>query len=365
MKKLFVIFAAVALVWAFAAPASAVDWNFYGSARMATYWNSSDGGKEMVGGVKRNASDDSDLQWEGQNNSRIGATVKGENVSGRFELGFTGKDGSDWDPPDVQVRARRLQGNWNFGAGTLEVGKGYTSFNQFISGQVGKGDAGLLGTGFMYAFRPYFIGLRFGGFAVQLIDPEQNDDIVGGDLDFYLPKIEANWGMAFDTFSFNIRGGFQTYEVNSVPVGAGTEDVTVDSYGIGGDGNFNFGPVRLGFGISYTQNGGNAGWTAGGGTWDLDDDIDDMDTIQAGIVGNFKMSDMVSFEAGFGYRNDDLDVSGNDDVTTWELYVNSVIALAPGVYIIPEFAYRDLDDDAFGVDRGNDYYLGGKWQIDF
>jgi len=394
MKKLFVIFTAVALVWAFAAPASAVDWNFYGSARMATYYTSTDGGDTK-------ANDNSELTWAGQNNSRIGANVKGEDVRGRFELGFTGKDGKDWDiggGDGIQVRARRLQGDWNFGAGTLSVGKGYTSINQFVSGQVGRGDGGLLGQGFMYGSRPYFIGLSFGGFGIQLIDPTTNfvaglggadavttTGTVGGVPDVLIettaatsdngrikevfPKVEAHWGMAFDTFSFNVRGGMQYFSIDDVASASKpgkSNDIDVTSWALGGDGNFNFGPVRLGFGIIYAQNGGNAGWTAGSGTWDGDDDMDDWDTLQGGVVVNFKMSDMVSFEGGIGVANQDPDGSGFSDSTPWEMYVNSVIALAPGVYIIPEFSYRDLDDDNLtGNDAGTDFYLGAKWQIDF
>ena len=85
MKKLLVILAAVALVWAFAAPASAVDWNFYGSARMATFYTSDDfGDLETTAGQD----DDTGTQWDLQGNSRIGVRVKGEgSVSGRIELG--------------------------------------------------------------------------------------------------------------------------------------------------------------------------------------------------------------------------------------------------------------------------------------
>ena len=45
MKKLFVLFAAVALVAAFTLPAAAADpaaWNFYGSSRMTTFFTSPD-----------------------------------------------------------------------------------------------------------------------------------------------------------------------------------------------------------------------------------------------------------------------------------------------------------------------------------
>jgi hypothetical protein len=357
MKKLFVIFTAVALVWAFAAPASAVDWNFYGSARMATYWTSVDKSKAAGG-------DDQDLDWAWQNNSRIGARVKGENVSGRFELGLKADGGSD-----VEVGTRRLAAKWDFGAGSLSIEKGYTSFNQFISGQVGRRDNGLLGRGFMYAGRPGFIGLSFGGFGVQLIDIETSDfGLTGVDIDTYFPKVEANWGMAFDTFSFQLRGGYQTYSIDSVGVNDKNFDVT--SFGLGAEGNFNFGPVRLGLGISYAENGSNARWTGSGAMLNAaKDDIKDTDTTQGGVVVGFKMSDMVSFEGGFGYRVDDFDgkTAGGasiDDTDTWEFYVQSVIGLAPGVYIIPEFGYANIDADGSNADS-TDYYLGAKWQIDF
>ncbi len=50
MKKLTILLALVALV-CFSAPAMAVDWNFYGNARMATYYESTDlgAGKHLLG----------------------------------------------------------------------------------------------------------------------------------------------------------------------------------------------------------------------------------------------------------------------------------------------------------------------------
>ena len=46
MKKLTILMAVAALV-CFSVPAMAVDWNFYGSARMATFYTSED--EEDVG----------------------------------------------------------------------------------------------------------------------------------------------------------------------------------------------------------------------------------------------------------------------------------------------------------------------------
>ena len=78
MKKFTILMAAIALV-CFSVPAMAVDWNFYGNARMATFYTSRDfgDGKNAAG----TDDSDTDLQWDLQGNSRIGATVKAESVS--------------------------------------------------------------------------------------------------------------------------------------------------------------------------------------------------------------------------------------------------------------------------------------------
>ena len=265
----------------------------------------------------------------------------------------------------MDVTTRRLAAHWDFGAGTLSIEKGYTSTNQFVSGQVGRVDAGLLGRGFMYAGRPGFIGLTFGNFGVQLIEPEVDDDLgTGGDVDPMIPKVEANWGMSFDTFSFMLRGGFQTYTVDKVGP-TNSDDFDVTSYGLGAEGRFNFGPAYVAGGLSIAQNGDQARWTAGAATLDTaGTDIDDTDTIQAGIVAGFKMSDMVSFEGGLGYRTDDFDTSGVDETDQYELYVQSNIALAAGVWLQPEFGYASVDADGSSADA-TDWYLGAKWQMDF
>ena len=74
MKKLTIIIAAIALV-CFSVPAMAVDWNFYGSARMATFWVDDDPGDPAPGETNPDL-ETSDLQWDLQGNARIGATVK-------------------------------------------------------------------------------------------------------------------------------------------------------------------------------------------------------------------------------------------------------------------------------------------------
>jgi hypothetical protein len=392
MKKLFVILAALALVWAFAAPASAVDWNFYGSARMATFYTSVDLGDAAT--TAGGDDEDDGTQWELQGNSRLGATVKGDNISGRVELGLKGLDGGDLD-----VGTRRIAGTWNFGAGTLKVGKDYSPVSQFISTQAFAGDLGLLGIGTFYGRRPAGLELGFGRLRIALLDPS-TDYIAGlgatsatltivtggvtfnvstavganGDIDSYIPKMEASWGMSFDQFSFNVMGGFQYYEIEDVTSGVNgtTDDLDVTSYVIGADAGFSAGPFYIKGAVSYSQNPSDAGWYMnaypGQAVWDGDDDTDDTDVIQGALVAGWKMSDTISFEVGAGMADYDTDAAGADDTTPWAVYGNATIQLAPGVWIIPEVGYFDNDDlpiDANDNDAGDLLYIGAKWQVDF
>jgi hypothetical protein len=313
---------------------------------------------------------DSDVQWDWGGNSRFGAKVKAENVSGLMEIGIRSTAAGG----DQTVNSRRLYGEWNFGAGKFKVGKDYTPISQFVSGQAfgdnptGSLDNGLLGQGAAYGGRQGQLALSFGGFTVALITPTGSTTVgtqaaANAEVDEYLPKIEAKWGMSLDTFSFNIMGGYQTYEIDG-------PDEDVDSYVIGGDAALTLGPAYIKAAISYYQNGGNAGWAAASGQWYANNqNVKDTNELQAcGIVG-FKFTDMVTFEAGVGVVDDSYDADNAKDVTTYEVYGQAVIALAPGVWVIPEIGYRDNDNYATGGSAGKDagsrMYVNAKWQIDF
>ena len=142
----------------------------------------------------------------------------------------------------------------------------------------------------------------------------------------------------------------------------------MSSYIIGADASFYFGPGYIRTGLSYARNGGNARWEGNAATWDGDDGTNNNDTLMAGLVAGMQVSDMLSFEAGAGYRQDDpTDAANGFDNKQRQLayYLQSVIMLAPGVYLIPEFGYLDRGDNAKSEDLGNKSYYGAKWQIDF
>jgi hypothetical protein len=380
MKKLFVIFAAVALVAAFAVSASAAEWSLYGNARMATYLTDQDFGDTTFNNSFGH-NDDEDLEWDLQSNSRVGANIKGDNIKAQVELGLKGSTG------DTDVGTRRVYGVYDFGSWKLKIGKDYTPISQFISGQVYDGDLGLLGTGTQYGSRKGQLSATFGNFEVALISPKSTAiSGLAGDVDETLPAIEAKWGMSSDMWSFNIRGGYQTYEIE-VAAASTLSDEDIDSTVIAVDGSINFGPIKVSAAVSQGTNIGVAWFDYSqsdpspsffgikpGVPIFVGTDLKEVDTLMYALVVNFKSSDTLSFEAGVGFKEDDMDdiISGGafqqeDDQMAW--YVQAVIQVAPGVFIIPEVGAFDFGDTLIDIPNGGDSgdftYYGAKWQINF
>ncbi|MDT8273254.1 MAG: hypothetical protein RRA35_08675, partial [Desulfomonilia bacterium] len=120
MRKFLVFLLVTGLVFCISAPISAQEqtlearlkaleetigcWVFYGSARYTTFYNDKNLSAD---------SDDAGTTWALQGNSRIGARVNKDKITGRFEYG-TG------------VNLRVLYGAYDFGDGTFLIGQDYT-----------------------------------------------------------------------------------------------------------------------------------------------------------------------------------------------------------------------------------------------
>jgi hypothetical protein len=50
---------------------------------------------------------------------------------------------------------------------------------------------------------------------------------------------------------------------------------------------------------------------------------------------------------------------------TWDLYLQGMITLAPGVFLCPEIGYFKAGENRFDLDAGDLWYVGAKWQLDF
>ena len=361
MKRLITALAVVMLT----APAMAADWSFYGSQRMATFWDHVDYGDNEVNGE----GDDDSLIWDFQTNSRLGAKVKADKVSGRIELGLKGSDGGD-----VDVGTRLAYGVWQFSDNaSLKVGKDYGLIYQGWSNSVFDADNDLNGIGTGYGFRIGEILLQIGGLQLALVTPRSQDLGTGGDVDVYLPKFEGKYSLKLDTITFAILGGYQWYKIDQTPASTLTDDIDVTSWIVGGEVLWNIGAFYVNGGFNYGQNWTSARWNDLGYTNNANagavvnaggDDVEDCTSWQAALVVGMKFTDTITFEVGGGYRSDDQDAADNED-DAWQIYGQAVISLAPGVSLVPEIGYFDYMDNPAGNDEGYEWYAGAKWQIDF
>ena len=377
MKKLIAVLA----VLMFAVPAFAADWAFYGSERIASWYT-----ERSYPGTAGNASgqgDDAATQWYFQGNSRLGAKVKADKVTGQIELAL----GAGGDGADTSVSTRRAYGTWKINDfAALKVGKDYSPTTDFISNQWFDADNDLLGTGNFYGRRPAGVTLILGGFELAALTPTYGADLnttangVTGatgatDPDSYIPRFEASYDLKLGAGYIKPFGGFQYYTVKSGNSATVTDTLDVWSYVVGVSTNWNIGAFSIGGQLSYGMNEGAVnGWSTGynnrsssspylkGG-----DDISDVYTLQAMIIPALKFTDTLRFEAGLGYRQDNADSAAgfSQKDEAWVVYLQALITMAPGVYLAPEVGYIDYMDGVNGNSQGYQWYAGAKWQIDF
>ncbi|MCG8683765.1 MAG: hypothetical protein MI892_02750 [Desulfobacterales bacterium] len=390
MKKLMVI--AALLVFMTGSAWAAAEWNFYGSARVSTFYSDYENNPFIAG-----SPDTDDFEMDNNGNARIGARIKvSDSLTGRFEYGAKSGD----------VNLRILWGEWDFGAGSLGVGQHYTPLIMPYSNQVYNiyaredGDTNMSLFGMLYGKREPMIRLKFGNFQIAAVAPRTRvycapsglgSGILGvpildsqPDTEVTFPNIQAKYKFDFDWGHINLAGGYQTYDL----VDSGDE-YSVDSYVLALGGRLNVGKAYFKGNIWGGQNVGNladilvsgsitstvASATSGD---DLDgaglgfakwDDgsltgnrgVTDNDALAGLIVAGYEIRRGLYIEAGYGYTKTELDEAGSDkdDATTW--YLQSTIFLAEGVFITPEIGGFD------GKQEGDPeiFYFGAKWQINF
>jgi len=354
MKKFIVAIAPMAML---TGSAYAADWNFYGSARVSTFYSSVDA---QVAGT----ADVDSLAVALQGNARIGANVKvSDELSGRFEYGSSAGN----------ANIRLLYGVWNFGAGTLLVGQDYTPIRMPYSNSVYGTDNAMGGNGELGSPRAGQLKLRFGGFQIAAVAPDTAyAGAVATTSEIKLPQLAAKYVYTGENFTASILGGYATFDINNQ---------TVNSVIVGAGAKGTFGAFTLAGQIHGGSNVGNltststAGAAAGAaapvgvvtngyanvvvvGTTTT---IQDTDAIGYSLVGGYTVNDMFGLEAGFGYQETELDIPGTtkDEVNVY--YLQAPITMAPGVTIVPEVGVVDYKE----AGESKTTYFGAKWQINF
>lgn len=348
IKKLIIIFAVTLLLCTFTLQATAADWSFYGSARVKT-WSYSESAKASDTGYER-----TDTVWDLQGNSRIGATVKADNIGGRFEYG-------------TAVNLRRLYGTWDFGKGVLLVGQEYTPLDFTISSQVVGSDLTLNGWGTTLSRKP-MLQVEIMNFSIALVRPDTSDlDGQAADEQVILPSLEADYTYLADRFMVKAIAGFSTYEI----VDVNDNKDRINRWITGVAGTYNFGAAYVSSQFQFGQN---------LGTWNITADFAGASNASPVIVngsvknnfgfgygfeGGYKLNDTFKFAAGLGGVSYKVDMSGAKRDNAISTYLNSQINVTKNAFVVPEIGYFDNMKDGAGNSEGNIFYLGAKWQVNF
>ncbi|MCG8684893.1 MAG: hypothetical protein MI892_08470 [Desulfobacterales bacterium] len=345
MKKLILFIAFLAFLF-FSGNVFGADWNFYGSARVATFYEDVDDGSTSA----------TNLDFELQGNSRIGAHIKvNDELVARFEYGASGGN----------VNLRHLYGEWNFGQGKLLIGQTDSPLNFSLSNQVYGTDANMDPYGHVDAKRQPMIQLTFGNFKIAAIEQDTSAlNVVNSSEETKLPKLEAKYRFSMDSAFVELAGGYQTYELTDT---ATSREYDVDSYILAIGGQFQVGRAYLGGDIWVGQNVGpyNFNCSPDGDPMVIGNSLADNDAYGMMVAGGFKLNETFTFEAGAGYVSAEVDNAAYEEDDTTTYYVQSTITLAPGVIVVPEIGLIDLNDDKSGNDEGDTVYAGAKWQINF
>lgn len=380
MRKLIVLLAVFAIIFAFTAEAFA-DAAVYGSARFRTYRISNDK-ERTAGGVY----DDDDTEWRMGHLSRFGVNFQEGDIRGKFEVdarhNATNAGNTVGTAPATNdqgssrmggVRLRHLWGEWNFGAGKLMIGQNYPLTDAPIS-SIGYFSGGLQqfgGFGVTVA-RMSQLRLTFGNLRIAFLTPVSSTaglSTYNADVDTTLPKIEARYDLKLDPVALSFIGGYQTIDI----INATDQDKDITSFIVGARAKANFGAFYANAQINYRQNGGNYGmWTSVRETavWNAtSNDIEDTTCLGYGLALGYKISDMFTVEGSFMAQKSEDDRTGGD----WEDEAQGFgflvkITPAPGVLIQPEFVVddrKDITNAGVTTEQGKQTAFGIFWLINF
>jgi hypothetical protein len=364
MKKLFVILLAITVV-AFTAPTMAAEWETSMNVKFETWAISETANDDPDGiavGGDGNYDDDADedtTEWGLGEYCDFTIAGSAGDLSGVMTIQLPYGDESS-----TQIVV--YTGSWNFGAGTFTIGHDYTAINMFYSTQVSYADNCLVTTGGIYNGRRDFMGVSFGGFNIQLVEPSPDlhtagVDVTGVGVDWTVPRLEVEYMGTFGPVTLEGVGVYQTYEIEY-----GSDSYTVNSYMLGVGAEATFGPVTIRGMVNYAQNAGALGIFTENDNFAAYDATDDEidDNTQVGLMGSasFMINDMVTLAAGAGQFTNSMDNWDNDD-TSIGAYGNVVITLAPGVTVTPEIFWVDQQQDENDVDEQTITYVGAQWVI--
>lgn len=360
-KQMMTITVIGALSAATALPATAGEFDLYGTARMSTFYNSI----ESSAGVKTKGFDE-----HLQANTRFGANFKNGDFGGKVELGFNSTTDQainptlpGTNPQKGNLYTRLAYGTWNFGAGKLTVGQDYNRY-LLCSAQVWNDDNGNNGGyGSLYDGRQAQIRVDMqNGLYFALIRPSVNNDLSNAELaatpyTSNLPKLNLGYAGKAGNVGYNAGVVGQTAKLK-------TKDKQINAVMGYLTGTAAFGDTSVALTTSYGQNVGSMGF-AGRMAYDATN-LENARGFEGMLQLTQKFTKDVSANLGASYTFDKSSAPGAKTDDKASVFVNLPIKLAQYVTVVPEFDYlTQLDEVGSTPSKAKQWAAGAKWQIDF
>jgi hypothetical protein len=279
-------------------------------------------------------------------------------------------------------------GTWNFGAGVLTIGNAMNlTFNP--AGLQGRGGNTAFAGTMDYNIRSPQLALAFpmggGTLSIAAAEPAIRDldtvHIVTGAavatdnsvlLENILPRFEAKYDVKFGGSHLKVAGSYQTYD----EVTATNKSYSIDAWMLGAYYSIGLGPITANANLWVAQNLRNLG---GGDVTilptydDTTKSITDTDSLGWHLSAGWKISDMLTLQAGYGAIDTERDpitgeVSVSDDNAA-NYYINMPIFLTKGLTLTPGIGVLDGKNTTDGAGtvtpQGKTTYYGVKWVIRF
>jgi len=324
--------------------------NFYGSARLGFWYEYTD----KTWNTYNNGYDDTNLElnYFMHGNSRFGANVDLNGVTGKVELGIS--------PSSVCLR--HLYGMLTKGDFSILVGQTFTGFTVY-GDQVYNADQIFINYGLFYDGRLPMVKLGLNNkLYVMFITPNENDVTGLGGLQTLIPKINLNYVYNCDKIYLAASVGVNMNKYNK-NVNTDQLDDSILSYAFAVTGKYNLGMLTLFGQFGYSLNAGNYGISTSTAS-SIVYNTSKKEFENTKTVGGFFIIESALANVGVGYLQT-CNPLWTDNDTAMSAFLQKKISLCKNVFFVPEVGLIDNMKDMTGAQEGKKYYAGTKIQADF
>jgi hypothetical protein len=306
-------------------------------------------------------------------NGATGTTLRAGDMGGRSAY-------------DTGLTLRRLYDAWRFGTGTLLAVHGYMPMDTVPSDMVWNTDDDPNSCGLAYSGRLEELKVAGGGLEVGLIGNGRTSSVpTATETDYSIARLEASYSFSVGPVTIKPFLGYNPHD-DLVSISPAEKSYSIDCSLFGGMAQFPVGAFTISLGVYSTRNfrnyglaedatsfpGADARYTvANAFHGSASDSVEDIRSTGSALAVNYKASDTITVQGGFGMISNEVDVASGvrAEFEVTAVYIQAMFTLAKNVYITPEIGAVDYSDlrmsGTADTKLGDVSYYGAKWEIRF